>query len=1044
MDIPGNNSSTTTLDIGGVLVDSLETIGDKDWVRVELIAGESYVFTLTGTGANALFDPFLEIRSEQGVNLAQDDDAGPGLNPQLRFTAPTTGVYFLVAQSYSDENQSPTAGSYTLTADLGPPQNPLDAIDWGTKLASNIVDVFFVPSGQSAGGYESDGWTQFQIGAVMAVLETISDVANLTFNQVLSAAGAEFRLVRSSDPDLDFAGQMGPPGTSNAGVGIFNTNSSLWSNNPSPGTSGFALIMHEILHGLGFAHPHDNGGASEVLQGVIDDRDSYGVFGLNQGVYTNITYNSGFPDDAATSHAFGQQGGPSAFDIALLQQKYGANSNHNDGATIYTLTSGNQAGQFFTAIWDTGGVDSIEYAGAQNAVIDLRPATLLLGEGGGGYISRVGATAGGFTIASGVVIENASGGSGDDLLTGNDAGNVLNGNDGQDTLTGGGGGDTLNGGGGADFFLTNLTSTDFVNGGGGEDTLVIERNRGDVSSFGNEFNPSALFGFELNGAQTTIDNIELVSFLDGDIRLVLGSSSAESLVAIDAMSTLFEIGGNDDTVTGGVGDDTINGPSSGVLSGDKLIDGAAGNDLINTGDGDDTIQGGDGADEIQSRAGADSLDGGDGDDYLNPGDGDDTAVGGMGNDLIAGGVGADVLDGGMGDDTVSYSGAGSEGVSIDLSAGAGLSGIAAGDLLTSVESVLGTIFDDTMVGDAGGNFLEGSQGDDMIAGMGDADFLGGESGADTLIGGFGADTLDGGGGIDTASYADAGAGVTIFLWSQSGAGDIADGDVLMNIEEVVGGAFSDTLEGSNSGVGETLIGAGGDDVLSGLGGADLLDGGLGADTLSGGFGDDTLNGGSGDDTIGGDAGRDFIAGGDGADTLHGFGSHDSLYGGSNDDDLRGGFGRDLLSGSSGDDILRGFEGDDRLFGGGGNDTLLGNDGDDSLTGGGGVDRLKGDSGDDTLNGRFGDDSLTGGAGDDLFEFRQGHGNDTYDDFVAGAGTDDAIELIAFGTDFDTFAEIIAAASDNGNHTTIDFGGGDSILLLNVTVADLHENDFLFA
>ncbi|WP_425410231.1 right-handed parallel beta-helix repeat-containing protein [Hyphococcus sp.] len=251
--------------------------------------------------------------------------------------------------------------------------------------------------------------------------------------------------------------------------------------------------------------------------------------------------------------------------------------------------------------------------------------------------------------------------------------------------------------------------------------------------------------------------------------------------------------------------------------------------------------------------------------------------------------------------------------------------------------------------------------------------------------------------------------------------DIVQGTA--NADVIVGGAFSDEINGLEDG-----------DDIAGNGGAD---------TISGGFGDDTLNGGAGDDTIGGDAGRDSIIGGDGADTLHGFGSHDTLLGGDGNDDLRGGFGRDLIGGSGGNDVLRGFEGEDRLFGGGGNDTLVGNDGDDSLTGGGGVDRLRGDAGDDTLNGRFGDDSVTGGAGDDLFQFRQGHGNDIYDDFTAGAGTDDVIQLVAFGAAFDTFAEVIAAASDNGNHTTIDFGGGDSILLLNVTVADLHEDDFIF-
>ncbi|WP_425410228.1 hypothetical protein [Hyphococcus sp.] len=266
--------------------------------------------------------------------------------------------------------------------------------------------------------------------------------------------------------------------------------------------------------------------------------------------------------------------------------------------------------------------------------------------------------------------------------------------------------------------------------------------------------------------------------------------------------------------------------------------------------------------------------------------------------------------------------------------------------------------------------------------------------------------------------------------------DLIDGDVDWDA-----GAGNNFLRGANEDD-ELSGGAGADTVLGGLG-DDLGEGGADGDFLFGGFGNDTLDGGDGNDSVSGEAGRDVLIGGDGADTLHGFGSHDSLFGGAGADDLRGGVGKDLLGGAADNDVIRGFEGDDRLFGGGGADTLVGNEGDDSLVGGGGVDRLKGDAGDDTLNGRFGDDSVSGGAGDDLFEFRQGHGNDIFDDFTAGAGTDDVIQLLAFGASFDSFAEVIAAATDNGNHTTIDLGGGDSILLLNVVVADLHEDDFMF-
>ncbi|MGN7614406.1 hypothetical protein ACQZV8_20240, partial [Magnetococcales bacterium HHB-1] len=55
--------------------------------------------------------------------------------------------------------------------------------------------------------------------------------------------------------------------------------------------------------------------------------------------------------------------------------------------------------------------------------------------------------------------------------------------------------------------------------------------------------------------------------------------------------------------------------------------------------------------------------------------------------------------------------------------------------------------------------------------------------------------------------------------------------------------------------------------------------------------------------------------------------------------------------------------------------------------------LMGSDGDDTLSGGLGDDLLTGGQGNDLFVFFDGHGSDTIQDFQAGAGTEDRIDLM---------------------------------------------------
>ena len=87
----------------------------------------------------------------------------------------------------------------------------------------------------------------------------------------------------------------------------------------------------------------------------------------------------------------------------------------------------------------------------RDAQIDLLAATLDYTPTGGGVVSFVHNVWGGYTIANGVVVENATGGSGNDVLLGNAAANVLTGNDGNDSLIGRDGDDTLLGGVGNDL-----------------------------------------------------------------------------------------------------------------------------------------------------------------------------------------------------------------------------------------------------------------------------------------------------------------------------------------------------------------------------------------------------------------------------------------------------------------------------------------------------------------------------------------------------------------------------------------------------------------
>ncbi len=114
-----------------------------------------------------------------------------------------------------------------------------------------------------------------------------------------------------------------------------------------------------------------------------------------------------------------------------------------------------------------------------------------------------------------------------------------------------------------------------------------------------------------------------------------------------------------------------------------------------------------------------------------------------------------------------------------------------------------------------------------------------------------------------------------------------------------------------------------------------------------------------------------------------------------------------------------------------------------MDGGNNNDILYAGNGADTLIGMAGNESLYGQAGDDQFNFAAGGDDDVITAFSAGAASDDVILISGYGSTFDSFSEVLAAASDNGVDTVIDFGGGDSITLVGVLVSQLHADDFAF-
>lgn len=201
-------------------------------------------------------------------------------------------------------------------------------------------------------------------------------------------------------------------------------------------------------------------------------------------------------------------------------------------------------------------------------------------------------------------IENLTGTTGSDTLTGNGAVNTLDGGNGNDTLAGLGGGDKLI-------------------GGDGFDMADYRAEAGVTVDLQNAILDGAAFGDILAG-----------------IEGVFGGNGDNTLKG-DGNANTFIVTGGDNLLQGRGGDDTITG--------------GAGRDNISGGTENDTLSGNGLRDRLNGNAGDDTLAGGDGGDFLTGGTGNDTQTGGTGADtfIFAGNAGIDtILDFEDGTDTI--------------------------------------------------------------------------------------------------------------------------------------------------------------------------------------------------------------------------------------------------------------------------------------------------------------------------------------------------------------------------------------------------------
>lgn len=464
--------------------------------------------------------------------------------------------------------------------DNGARPNP-EAPDGSTPIANNefgivgknVITYYFARTGDvfidenplSPGSTDTmvaQGMTEWEKAAFEMAFSLYAQVADIVYIEVDNRAEADFDIITyegTPGAGASLLGRMSPPGTENAGQAEFNSGDVRWTEaGLAQGGFLFTTLLHELGHGHGLAHPHDTGGHSSVMHGagsppVYDPNNpedpvnvpiggGLGDYDLSQQVYTVMSYNTGWVSPwgkpssggptATQADMYGWAGTLGAFDIAIIQDKYGVNEEWATGDDVYTLKDVNGSGTFYSCIWDAGGVDEIRYDGGRDCNIDLRAATLNYEEGGAGWMSWAYGIHGGFTIANGVTIENATGGRGDDQLVGNDVANLLYGRDGDDFLWGGGGDDVLRGGRGYDQ----------LDGGEGLDSA-------DYSDAASKVTVDLGLGTQFTGG----GGIDSFISIEG----LVGSAFNDTLIGTSGANRLDGGGGNDLLTGGGGADDFV-------------------------------------------------------------------------------------------------------------------------------------------------------------------------------------------------------------------------------------------------------------------------------------------------------------------------------------------------------------------------------------------------------------------------------------------------------------------------------------------------------
>ncbi len=328
----------------------------------------------------------------------------------------------------------------------------------GTAVTVSYSFVSNPPaSGEGSVGFRAFSASEKQV--VRDMLAATSQIAGIGFQEV-TESGANVGQIRfgvSQQVATKGVATMPDVNAANSTAG------DVWMDVESmhtltPGSEGFAALLHEIGHALGLRHPRNVDAGDLWLQQVRVQDD-----------VPSLTVMSG---TASSDGLFRADWGP--LDIAALRYLYGGKA-INASDTVYLLGTADAHAE--RSLIDDGGTDTLDAMASPVGVsIDLTP----------GHRSSLGLTATGIAgsdnlgLALGSLIENANGSNLDDVLLGNAMANRLNGRLGNDWIDGAAGVDTAVFSGTQAQYTVGTTYGQMVvvakDGRSGFDTLVnIER-----------------------------------------------------------------------------------------------------------------------------------------------------------------------------------------------------------------------------------------------------------------------------------------------------------------------------------------------------------------------------------------------------------------------------------------------------------------------------------------------------------------------------------------------------------------------------------------